>query len=149
MREILTFLVPIVIAVVLGPLIAGLAICLLAFGNNIVGGLGVSPLSNLFGLFVFYIIFAYIIGSPIALIAGLLVSLWMLWRVPNAIVVIACAAFATCIFMGIGALGALGPVQYTNARSNFTFTLAFAIIAAAGCWLLTRRLAPAAAKPQT
>jgi hypothetical protein len=36
------------------------------------------------------------------------------------------------------ALGFLGPGQETNGRRSFLFALVFAVIAALGCWLLTR-----------
>ena len=51
------------------------------------------------------------------------------------------AVVATGVYMGVGALGYLGPVEFNNARNNFLFTLALAVIAAFGCWLLTRRFA--------
>ena len=93
-------------------------------------------LSDLKDLSVFYIIFAYVIGSAIALLAGILVSIWMIWYPPSAIVVTAAAVIATVVYMEIGARGALWPVD-----SSFLFTLVFAVIAANVCWLLTRRFA--------
>jgi hypothetical protein len=131
--------IPVVIAVVLGPLIAGLAVCLLALGNNFIDRSSALPLGDLFAMFGVYIVFAYFIGGVIALIAGLLVSIWMIWREPNAFVTIGAAVIATVGYMAIGALGFLGPAEWTNARSNFLFTLALAVIAAAACWFLTRR----------
>jgi hypothetical protein len=136
---------PIVVAVVLGPLIAGLAVSLFAAANNMLEPDVALPLSDMFGLFAGYIIFAYILGGVIALIAGVLVGLWMIWRPPSALVANAAAVIATAAFMGVGATGVLGPVQETNGRSNFLFTLVFAVIAANVCWLLLRRFAPTAA----
>jgi len=71
----------------------------------------------------------------------MLVSIWMVWRQPNTVVVVAAAVIATCGYIGIGALGYLGLAEMTNARNNFLFTLVLAQIAALGCWLLTRRWA--------
>ena len=136
------FLMPIVIAVVLGPLVAGLAVCLLALVTNIsdrFSGIGSLALSDFPGLFLAYVTFAYVIGAPIALLAGLFVSLWMIRRVPNVLVVTVAAVLATGLFIGVAALGLLGPVQETNGRSNLLFTLVFAVIGALGCWLLIRR----------
>ena len=139
MNAVLRFVLPVAIAVVLGPLIAGLALGAFAivwsFFDHTVS------VHDAIGLGTSYLIFAYAIGSPIALLGGLLVSVWMIWRQPNAIVVFAGAVIATAAWLGIGALGILGPVLYANARANFLFILSFAIIAAAGCWLLTRRFA--------
>jgi hypothetical protein len=142
-NKIVRLLMPIVIAVVLGPLVAGLAVCLFALANitTAFGGPGWLSIADLQGLFVSYIMFAYIVGSVIALLAGILVSIWMIWRPPSAIVVTAAAAIATAAYLGVGALGVLGPVEQTNARMNFLFTSVFAVIAANGCWLLTRRFA--------
>jgi hypothetical protein len=142
MTRLIRFLMPIVIAVALGPLIAGLSVFIFAFGANIFDNTG-SLLADLFKMSGVYIVFAYYLGSAIALLAGILVSIWMIWRAPNAIVVIAAAVIATCVYMGVGALGFLGPAEWTNARSNFFFTLVLAVIAAAGCWFLTRRFVKA------
>jgi hypothetical protein len=110
----LRFLIPILIAVVLGPLIAGVAVSLFAVGNSIFNS---EVDATVLGMFPVYIMLAYAVGAPIALLAGLMVSIWMLARAPNLI------------------------VEVTNAHSNFLFTLAAAVVAAAGCWLLTRRFA--------
>ena len=139
MINLIRFLMPIVIAVALGPLIAGLAISIFAFGTSIFNNTGSLLMADLFTMSGVYIAFAYILGSAIAVLAGILVSIWMIWRPPNAIVVIAAAVIATCGYMGVGALG-LGSAEWTNnARSNFLFTLVLAVSAAAGCWFLTRR----------
>jgi len=90
------------------------------------------------------IVFAYLLGARIALLAGLLVSVWMIWHPPSALVVVAAAVIATIIFMGVAATGVLGPVEEYNGRSNFLLTLVLAIIASVVCWLLTRRFARAA-----
>ena len=143
MTRIIRFLAPIVIAIVLGPLIAGLALSLLAVGKNLVdlvGDAGTLPIALLFPWFGIYIIFAYIYGGAIAFLAGLLVSIWMLWRPPSGMIVTAAAAIATIGYLSVAALGFLGAEELTNARSNFWLTLVLAVIAAAGCWLLTRRL---------
>jgi hypothetical protein len=136
-------LAPIAVAVVLGPLIAGLAVFLFAIVNitSAFGGAAWLPIADLPGLAFSYIVFAYVIGGAIALLAGILVSIWMIWRPPGANVVTAAAAIATAVYLGVGALGVRGPVEQNNARSNFLFTLLLAVIAANGCWLLTRRFA--------
>jgi hypothetical protein len=127
---------PIVIAVGLGPLIAGLAVSAYA-----VGGGGFDDIADLLDMCSVYIGLSYLLGGAIALVAGTLVSIWMIWRPLNALVVIAAAVIATCGYMGVGALGVLGPAEVTNARSNLLFTLVLAVIAAVGCWLLTGRFA--------
>ena len=82
---------------------------------------------------------AMILLTASVVLAGILVSIWMIWYPPSAIVVTAAAVIATVVYMGIGALGVLGPID-----SSFLFTLVFAVIAANVCWLLTRRFARAA-----
>jgi hypothetical protein len=138
---------PIVIAIVLGPLIAGLAVCLfttiVAIFNQ-TDALGfVDLLRVLVPMFGFYIAVAYMAGWQIALLAGLLVSIWMIWRPPTLFVAMAAAVIATSGYMAVGAVGLLGPEELINARSNFLFTLVLAVIAAAVCWVLTRRFVTA------
>jgi hypothetical protein len=77
------------------------------------------------------------------LLAGILVAIWMISRPPSLIVVIAAAVIATAVYLGLGALGLLGPVEFANARSNALLFFALAVIAATGCWLLMRRFAQA------
>ena len=140
-KTFIRLLMPIVIAVVLGPLIAGLAVTVFAVGNRVFSETGALSLSDLKELSVVYIVFAYVIGGAIALLAGILVSIWMIWYPPSAIVATAAAVIATAAYMGIGALGFLGPVEWTNAHNNFLFALVLAVIAANVCWLLMRRFA--------
>jgi hypothetical protein len=139
MKELFRLVMPIVIAVALGPLIAGLVVSVFAVITNILDNAGSLAIADLLDLFGFYIVFAYVLGTVIALLAGTLVSIWIVWRPASTIVVIAAAVIATGVYMGIGALGFLGPTEWTNARSNFLVTLMLAAIAAAGCWFLTRR----------
>ena len=143
MTKLIRFLMPIVIAVALGPLIAGLAVSIFAFGTSIFDNTGSLPMADILKMSGFYIVFAYFLGSAIAVLAGILVSIWMFWRPPNVIVVIAATVIATCSYMAVGVLGYLGPAEWTNAHSNFLLTLVLAVIAAAGCWFLTRRFVKA------
>jgi hypothetical protein len=140
-RRIARVLGPILVAVVLGPLVAGIAVWLFAIASNLSDPATSLPFADFGGLLVLYVIMAYFIGGPVALLAGLLVSLWMIRRPPNVLVVNAAAVIATGVFMGIAALGVLGPVEENHGRSNFLFTLALAVVSANICWLLMRRFA--------
>ena len=137
-------LMPIVIAVVLGPFIAALAVWVYAIVSILFDPLGsLFPIADLFTMLGVYILFAYFVGGAIALMAGILVSVWTIYRPPSLIVVVAAAIIATAISVGLGALGVLGPAEFTNARANALLTFALAVIAAIGCWLLVRRFVPA------
>jgi hypothetical protein len=138
MTKLMRFIMPIFIAVVLGPLIAGLALYLLAISNTLDHTVSL-PVADLFSMLGVCIVIAYFSGGVVALAAGILVSIWMLWRPPSAIVVMAAAGIATAGYLGVGALGFLSLAQYGDVRGNFLFALALAVIAAAGCWLLTSR----------
>lgn len=140
-----TLLAPIVVAVVLGPLVAGLAVGLFAIASYLFDPLASFSLSDDGALLVFDIVLAYYIGWPIALLAGILVSLWMMRSPPSALAVNAAAVLATAGFMGVAATGVLGAVEQFNGRSNFLFTLVAALVAANVCWLLMRRFALKAA----
>jgi hypothetical protein len=137
------FLIPIVIAVVLGPLIASLAFWVFAIAGSLFNPSASLPIADLFKMLGVYIVFAYVFGGAIALLAGILVSIWTISRPPTLIVVIAAAVVATAIYLGLGALGFMGPAEVTNARANFLLIFALAVIAAIGCWLLMRRFVPA------
>lgn len=145
-RSAVQMLAPIVIAAVLGPLVAGLAVWLFAVANSSFDPTLSSSLADWWGLLVFYVIMAYFIGWPIAVLAGVLVSLWMIRKPPSLLAVNAAAVIATALFMAIAALGVLGPVEETNGRSNFLFTLVAAVVAANVCWLLLRPFAVKAAR---
>lgn len=133
-------LAPVLIAVVLGPLVAGVTVGLFAAALEMLSTASLS-LAEHADLLLFYSIMAYFIGWPVALLAGLLVSLWMIRRPPNALIVNAAAVIATVIFMGVAATGVLGPMEETNGRSNLLFTLVLAVVAANVCWLLMRPFA--------
>jgi len=136
-----TLLAPLVVAVVLGPLVAGIAVGLFAIASDLFDPAASFALSDDGVVLVFDVVFAYYIGWPIALLAGVLVSLWMMRGPPSALVVNAAAAIATAGFMAVAVAGVLGPVEENNGRSNFLFTLVVALVAANGCWLLMRRFA--------
>jgi hypothetical protein len=91
MQKLRRLLMPIVVAVFLGPLIAGLTVCVLATANNLLDPADSLPVVDLFKMFGFSIVFAYISGAGIALLAGMLVSIWMMFRPPSLIAVIAAA----------------------------------------------------------
>jgi hypothetical protein len=141
---IVRFLAPIVVATALGPLAVSVPLWLANFASDLFNPAGSSSLGDAGGTLVFLIIMTYFIGWPIALLAGLSVSLWMIRRPPSVLVVNAAAVIATVIFMGVAATGVLGPVEETNGRSNFWFTLVAAVFAANVCWfLMLRFLRPA------
>jgi hypothetical protein len=139
MKKLIRLLMPIVIAGVLGPLIAGLIFCLLAVSTSLFDQAGGTPLADLLPMFAVYIGFAYLEGGAIALLAGALVSLWMIWRPPGFLVAIAAAIIAVVIFRLAADSEPLGPIGGGMVRNNLALALALGVIAAGICWLLTRR----------
>lgn len=140
-HRVVTLLAPIAVAVVLGPLVAGIAVGLFAVASDLFDPLASFSFSDDGVLLGFDVVLAYYIGWPIALLAGILTSLWMMRGPPSALVVNAAAVIATVVFMGVAALGVLGAIEEFNGRSNFLFTLVAAVVAANVCWLLMRRFA--------
>jgi len=130
MRKVARHLIPILAAVLVGPLIAGFAVSLYAMRDDIFDSTHTFSFADEFGSSVAYILFAYIFGGPIALLAGVLVSIGMIWRKPNALLAIGSAVIATCVYTGIATLVDLP-------RVDIWFMLIFAVIAASGCWLLS------------
>jgi hypothetical protein len=137
MRKLIRHVLPIAIAVAIGPLIAGIAVSVFAIALNAFSETR-QPFLDILQMSKVYIIVAYFLGGAIAFLAGLLVSVWMVWRQPNFLVAIAAAIIATCIYVAVGTSGYLGAVEQPNARGDFLFILAFAVFAAAGCWFLMR-----------
>lgn len=140
-RRVVRLLVPIVVAVILGPLVAGLAIGLFftAAEMLLMGSLSLAKHGD---WLIHYPFMAYFIGWPIALLAGLLISLWMIWRPLSRPVVNAAAVIAAAAFMAAAVLGLLGQDIY----GLVWFALFAAVIGANGCWLLTRPFAGKAAR---
>ena len=139
MKRLLRFFLPIVIAVVLGPLFAGLAVCLYAAAQFVVAT-DPGPVAGLLGLCMLYMMFAYVLGWPIALLAGLLMSIWMVFRAPGIVGVLA----ATVAAVGLTWLAAfadlMGPLP-NLAYGAMALTLGVSLVAAIACWLLTRPFA--------
>ena len=141
MQRLVRLLMPIVVAGVLGPLIAGLIFCLLAVFTYLFDPSGGMPITDLFKMFGVYLIFAYFEGGPIALLAGLLVSIWMIWRPPGLAVAILAANAAIALYRLAAEIGMLGPSGGNLVINNFALTLMLAVMAASVCWLLMRRFA--------
>ena len=148
-RGIVRFVVPIMIAVVLGPLIAGVPISLFDVASDIPYLFGPAPSltfadegRNLVAM----VYLSYLIGGPIALLAGFLLSLWMVWRTPSALAVNAAAVTAIIIFVTV-AEGFLGLVDEIKDRFYLLLLMGFAVFAANVCWFLLRRFARPAPAP--
>jgi hypothetical protein len=133
---------PIVIAVVLGPLVAGLIVCLFAIYSDFADQSS-ETIADLFSVFWVYIMFAYFEGGPVALVAGLLVSIWMIWRQPGLMAVIGAAIAAIALCYLVDRFGMFNPIGGPLVSNNLGIMLVLSIIAAAICWLLTRRFVPA------
>jgi hypothetical protein len=146
-HPVVRFLAPIVVAAVPGPLAVSVSLWLFGVASDVFNPASSVSFADERGALVFDVIMAYFIGGPIALLAGLLVSLWMIWRPPSVLAVNAAAMIATAVFMTVASTGVLGPVEDTNGRSNFLFMMVAAVFAANVCWLLMRRfLRPARAQ---
>ena len=98
-------------------------------------------LLGLLVMFGIYIIFAYFEGGPIALLAGLLVSIWMIRRPPGFIVAIVAAVAAVGLYRLAADIGWLSPSGGSLVVNNLALTLAVSVVAAGVCWLLMRRFA--------
>jgi hypothetical protein len=142
MKKLFRFLMPIVIAVVLGPLLAGLIVCLFALSLYFFG-YDNGPLAELFSMFWVYIMFAYFEGGPVALVAGLLVSIWMIWRRPGLLVVIVAAIAAIGLCYLADGFGMFNPIGGPLVSNNLGLMLVLSVMGASVCWFLTRRFAPA------
>ena len=137
MKGLLRFLLPIVIAVVLGPFFGGLAVCLYAASQFV---LDPGPVAELLGLSLLYMMFAYALGWPIAVLAGLLMSIWMIFRAPGIDSALAATGAAVGLLWLAAAVDLMGPIP-NLAYGMLALTLAVSLFAAIACWLVTRPFA--------
>jgi hypothetical protein len=135
MKRLLRLSMPIIIAVVLGPLFAGLAVCLYAAAQFAVAT-DPGPIAGLLGLCVLYMMFAYVLGWPIAVLAGVLMSVWMMFRAPGVVGAIAATVAAVGLMWLVAAADLTGPVP-NLAYGMLALTLAVSVAAAIACWLIT------------
>jgi len=140
MKKLLQLSVPIVVAAVLGPFFAGLAVCLYAAAQFAVAT-DPGPISALLGLCVLYMMFAYVLGWPIAALAGLLMSVWMIFRAPGIIGAIIATVAAVGLTWLAAAADLMGPVP-NLAYGMLALTLAVSVLAAIACWLITLPFRP-------
>jgi hypothetical protein len=132
-------LIPIVVAGTLGPLVGGLIFCALAVYANFFDQTADLPIADLFTMFGVYIIVAYLEGGVVALLAGLLVSIWMIWRPPGFVVAIAAALASVGLYRLAAEIGMLSPADATMVSDDLAPALAIAAMSAGVCWLLTGR----------
>jgi len=149
-HSVVRFAVPSVIAVIVGPLVASVGLWLLSATWDPLDLFNpASPFSFAYeGGTAAIVIMVYVIGGPIALLFGFLLSLWMIWRPPSRLAVNATAVIATAVCLGVTVGGGLVDlVKYSDMRRDLLLTLGFALLAANVCWLVLRRFArPAPAR---
>lgn len=131
------FLVPIAIATLLGPLAAGLFFCLLTIATVVVNGMGTPVLGDTLNIFAVYIMFAYFEGAKIAVVAGTLLALWMIWRPPGLIAANGAAVAAVALYRFAAEAGVLNEADAGAFRNNFGLYIILAVIAATACWAVT------------
>jgi hypothetical protein len=136
MKRVLRLLMPILVAGVLGPLFAGLAVCLYAAAQFVVAT-DPGPIAGLLGLCVLYMMFAYVLGWPIAVLAGVLMSVWIMFRPPGIVGTLVATVAAVGLLWLVARADLMGPVP-NLAFGALTLTLAVSIVAAVACWLITR-----------
>lgn len=130
-------------AVLLGPLMAAIGLWLMMLVVTVADPSGFLPslkdaLAGTPNLLTIFIVGSYRVGAAIALIAGLLVAVWMAWRPPNLAVVLAASVAASLIWLAI-----TEPRVFLGmgARENLFIVPPIAAFAGAACWFLLRRFA--------
>ena len=125
--KLIRFVLTVVIATVLGPLIGGVAPFLVTAMQLAQSGAGAAEIAR---SFIPIVIFAYVVGWVIAFVAGTIVAVAALWRQPTFVVIIAATVVAN-----VGCFMA-GQQTYDWLFIN----LPVSAFAATICWLLFRRL---------
>lgn len=131
-------LAPIAIATLLGPLAAGLTFCLAAIANAIVSeGADASAITDALKMSVVYIVVAYYDGMKIAVLAGILLAVWMVWRRPGLIAANIAAITAVALHRFAAEIGMLGGADFSALRNNLVLYMVLSVIAATTCWAVT------------
>ncbi len=134
----------VIIAVGLGPLVAGLIVFVYALGMVFFAfdnppqtvGVALTKAAELFGI---SIIGAYSIGGIVALIAGLLIALWMKWSPPRLSIVLAAVAVAIVAKFAVTEPRAVLLAIVTLPYGRLPIALALGLLAATICWFMMRR----------
>jgi hypothetical protein len=136
-KRALHFVLTIAVALVFGPLIAGLLIS----GNVIMIGMeqGAFGRDDIRPVAVAIVWGTYVLGGGIAAVAGLLVAVWGLWRKPMLVIVLVATAIGTLVAFPVATPSALD-VGIPTEPPGWPMTLGLAVITAAGCWLIARPL---------
>jgi len=127
--KLIRFVLTVVIATVLGPLIGSVAPFLVTAMQLVHSGSGAAEIAR---SFVPIVIFAYVIGGVIAFVAGTIVAVAALWRQPTFVIIIAATVVAN--------VGCEVALQDGVHQLRLFFNLAVSAFAATICWLLFRRL---------
>ena len=142
--RLIRFLRLVVLATVLGPLVAGVSVFLvgaifaLLQGGMARVGFG-ATISRLAGLLVEIVRAVYLPGGVIAMISSVLVASWSLRRLPNFLVVAGAVVLANLIFFAIYEPDVLFPADSLTPQRGFWVSIALSLYAAAVCWLPARR----------
>ena len=132
------FALTVIIAAVLGPLIAGgtyfavFAAMLIVQSGFHLGGLAEQ--------FIIMIGVAYLAGGIIALVAGLIVAVAALWREPTFLGIIAAVVVANIAYFAITEPEVFYSTAATIPLQELFVDLVFSVYAGTICWLLFRRL---------
>jgi len=127
LKKLIRFVLTIVIATVLGPLIGGLPFFLVSAIPIALSSFSAAEIGE---SFILILIFAYVFGGAIAFVAGTIVAVAALWRQPTFVVIIAATVVANVGFS----------VASQQVYDWLFINLAVSAFAATICWLLFRRL---------
>jgi hypothetical protein len=125
------FVLTVIIAMLLGPLIGGVGFFLVSAAIEIAQS-RLDP-ADLGGMFLLFMVGAYVVGGVIAFLAGTIVAVAALWRSPTFPLI----ASATLIANVVCYLAIQPGVSYST--DGFLVNLATSTFAATVCWAVFRR----------
>jgi hypothetical protein len=129
--KIFRFVLTVVIAMLLGPLIGGIGFFLVSVAIEIAQSR--LDVADIGGMFLLFVVGAYVVGGVIAFFAGTIVAVAALWRSPTFSLIVA----ATFVANVICYLTIQPGVSYST--GGFLVNLAASVFAAAICWAMFRR----------
>lgn len=136
-------LLAVAVAVVLGPFMAAVGMWLMMLVATVIDPSGWLPslkdaIAGTPKIFTILVMGSYRVGSTVALLAGLMVGLWMIRRPPNLLVVLAASVVASLIWLGLTEPQVFRGIGHYEDLYVMPPVAAFA---GAACWILLRRFA--------
>ena len=133
-------LLAIAVLTVIGPLFVSVPVSLSVAAGKMMASSPQMQLIDPLGLLLFGLLIGYVVGWPYALLTGVIVAAWSLWRQPTFFVALTAALAANAILYFAAPVLATWRAPYRSTFEAQDF-IVFSVITVSICWLIFRRMA--------